>query len=170
MNSKNLRKGIDFIGIGSGAMIFNNIGQVFLAQRGKKARNEKGCWDFPGGSVEFNEKCEDAVIREIKEEYGFNIKILELLEVVNHIIPNEKQHWVSPTFIAKYKSGQPKILEPEKCYQIKWINLKEINPRTLTIASQSDLKIYIKKFGYKIPNQIKIDYYASNQIRPIPAF
>ncbi|MFA6296487.1 MAG: NUDIX domain-containing protein [Patescibacteria group bacterium] len=168
MPSKILRKGIDYIGVGTGAMIFNNIGQVFLAQRGIKARNEKGLWDFPGGSVEFGEKCEDATIREIKEEYGFEIEIMEFLEFVNHIMPTEKQHWVSTTFIAKYKSGQPKILEPEKCSQIKWINLKEINPRTLTIASQSDLKTYIKKFGFKIPSQIKIDYYASNQIRPIP--
>lgn len=167
MTSNLFRKGIDYIGVGSGAMIFNNIDQVFLAQRGPKARNEQGKWDFPGGSVEFGEKCEDAVIREIKEEYGFKIEIIELLEVVNHILPAEKQHWVSPTFIAKYKSGQPKILEPTKCSQIKWINLKEINPKTLTIASQSDLKTYIKKYGFTIPNLIKQNYYAQDQAWPL---
>ncbi len=62
-----MRKGIDFIGVGAGAMIFNDDGKVFIAQRGEKARNERGRWDFPGGSVEFGEKCEDAVKREIKE-------------------------------------------------------------------------------------------------------
>ena len=41
--------GIDCIGVGVGAMVFNNEGKVFLAQRGSKATNERGYWEFPGG-------------------------------------------------------------------------------------------------------------------------
>jgi ADP-ribose pyrophosphatase YjhB (NUDIX family) len=98
-----------------------------------------------GGSVEFGERCEDAVKREIMEEFDFHIAIIDLLDVVNHIIPEEKQHWVSPTYLAKIVSGTPKIMEPEKCSEIKWIIPQDINQAELTIASKYDLEVYKKK-------------------------
>ena len=62
-----MKKGIDFIGVGVGAIIFNNEGKVLIAQRGLKARNEVGKWEFPGGGVKFGEICENAIKREVKE-------------------------------------------------------------------------------------------------------
>lgn len=59
---------------------------------------------MPGGSVEFNEKIEDAIIREIIEEHDFVIEPIELLCVTNHILKEEGQHWVSPSFICKIKT------------------------------------------------------------------
>ena len=143
----NMKKGIDFIGVGTGAMIFNEEGKVFLAKRGPKARNEIGKWEFPGGSVEFGETCENAVVREVKEEFGIDIKVIEFLEVVNHILPEEKQHWVSPSFVAKHIGGIPKIIEPQKCFGFKWIKIGEINPDELSCASRSNYQKFIKKYG-----------------------
>jgi 8-oxo-dGTP diphosphatase len=147
-----MQKGIDYIGVGSGAMIFNGDGLVFMAERGPKARNEVGKWDFPGGSVEFGENCEDAVAREIKEEFDFDIEVIELLDVVNHILADEKQHWVSPSFIAKHKDGSPKIMEPEKCTGFKWLKLEEIDSSLLTATSKISLQKYVQKFGFNKPN------------------
>ena len=65
-----MKKGIDYIGVGSGAIIFNRVGKVFLAKRGREARNESGKWEFSGGGVEFGERLEDALVREVREEYG----------------------------------------------------------------------------------------------------
>jgi len=146
-----LKRGTDYIGVGVGAMIFNDREKVFLAKRGPKARNEAGKWDFPGGSVEFGETVENAIKREIKEEFDINIEILELLEVNNHIIPEEKQHWISPTFIARIVSGEAKIMEKDKNEKIGWFTLDKI-PRPLTITSEQNYKTYIKKFGFKPPN------------------
>ncbi|MDO8524700.1 MAG: hypothetical protein Q7R99_03655 [bacterium] len=42
-----MKRGVDYIGVGAGAIIFNNEGKVFIAQRGPGARNESGKWDFP---------------------------------------------------------------------------------------------------------------------------
>lgn len=39
----------------------------------------------------------------------------------------EKQHWVSPAFVCKVKSGEPKILEPGKSDQIGWFTLEDIS-------------------------------------------
>ena len=47
------------------------------------------------------------------------IEIIELLSVDDHILVDEKQHWVSPTYIAKSVGNAPQILEPHKCLRLK---------------------------------------------------
>lgn len=88
-SSSKLRRGIDYIGVGVGALIVDNHGRLFLSRRGIKAKNERGLWEFPGGSVEFGEKLADALRRELCEEYGFEIQVGELLDVIDHILPEE---------------------------------------------------------------------------------
>ena len=140
-----MKKGIDYIGVGAGAIIFNKDGKVFLAKRGAEARNEKHRWEFPGGSVEFGETLENALVREIREEYGFVIEVVQLLDVVNHILHEEKQHWVSPTYLCRYKNGKPCIKEPNKCDEIGWFSLDQLPENELTIASRKSLENLRKK-------------------------
>ena len=139
-----MKKGIDYIGVGVGAVILNSEGRVFLAKRGREVRNESGMWEFPGGGVEFGETLEHALAREVREEYGLEIEVQELLDVVNHLIPAEKQHWVSPTFLCRVKSGAPSIREPHKCDEIGWFTLDEIPEGLLTIASKKSLESFRK--------------------------
>lgn len=140
-----MKKGVDYIGVGAGAIIFNNNGEIFLAKRGKEAGNEKHRWEFPGGSVEFGETLPNALRREILEEYGFIIEVRKLLDVVDHILPEEKQHWVSPTFLCQYKHGTPSIREPHKCDAIGWFRLDSIPEKDLSSASRKSLKS-LKKY------------------------
>ena len=147
----NMQRGIDYIGVGVGAAIFNNKGKLFLTLRGKKAKNERGTWEIPGGSVEFGETLEDALKREIKEEYGIDIEIVELLGVCSHIIVGEHQHWVSPTYICKITHGEPKILEPEKCDAIGWFTREEAAKLPLSIVTKYDLVQLAKKYPNGIP-------------------
>ena len=119
-----MKKGIDYIGVSAGAIIFNDKGEVFLSKRSQNTKNEKGCWETPGGSVEFGETLELATKREIMEEYGAEIEIIEQWPASDHLIPHEKQHWVATTFLAKFKLGQePKIMEPEKLPQMIWAEI-----------------------------------------------
>ena len=126
-------------------MIFNDKGELFLGKRSQNTKNERGCWEVPGGAVEFGEILEDAVKREIMEEYGIDIEILEQFPAANHLIPAEKQHWVSTTFVARIKDGQePKIMEPDKCDAIGWFPLDKL-PVPLSLITQLDLKEYKKR-------------------------
>jgi len=153
MKKNEMKKGRDYIGVGCGAMVFNDEGKVFVAKRGPKSRNEAGKWDFPGGGVDFNERCEDAVVREFLEEHNIEIEIVELLEVINHILPDEQQHWVSPSYIARHVSGEAIIVEPEKCEEICWVFLDEIDPETLSLPSRSNFDKYIEKYGHSAPKK-----------------
>ncbi|MCL5433169.1 MAG: NUDIX domain-containing protein [Patescibacteria group bacterium] len=141
-----MKKGIDFIGVSAGAMIFNDKNELFLSKRSKKTSNERGCWETPGGSVDFGEALEEAIKREIKEEYGVEIYIIEQFPAADHLIPKEKQHWIATTFLAKIKKSQtPRILEPHKCDGIGWFKLNKL-PKPLSIITKLDLKYYRKRF------------------------
>lgn len=136
-----MRRGIDYIGVGVGAIIVDAEGRLFLAKRGPKAKNERGLWEFPGGGVEFGETLKAALAREIAEEYGVTIEVGAMLTVTDHILPEEGQHWVSPSYICRVIAGTPTILEPEKCAAIGWFALDEI-PTDLTQVTAHDLVLY----------------------------
>ena len=140
-----MENGVDYIGVSAGAMIFNEKGELFLAKRSKNTKNEKGFWETPGGSVDFGENLEQAVKREIKEEYGIDIDLIEQFPAADHIILKENQHWVATTFLAKIRKNQvPKILEPDKCDEIGWFKLNKL-PKPLSIITKLDLKEYKKR-------------------------
>ena len=113
-----------------------------LRRRGPQAKNERGLWEFPGGSVEFGERLIDALKREMREEYGVEIAVGELLDVVDHILPAEGQHWVSPTFICHIISGVPDIRDPGKCTEIGWFAPDAVPEDELTLITRDNLRHY----------------------------
>ncbi len=136
------KPGRDYIGVGGGIFIFNKKGEVLLGKRGKNVKNEAGWWSKPGGTVKFGEKAIDAMKREIKEELDIKVDIWGYLPHTDHIIKKEGQHWVAFNFLADLKSGQPKIMEPQKCGQIKWFNIKHL-PKKLTRTTAEPVKDYL---------------------------
>ncbi len=141
-----MQRGIDYIGVGVGAIIVNAHGRVFMAQRGPLAKNERGLWEFPGGAVEFGETLTEALKREITEEYGLEIDIRDLLDVVDHILPEEGQHWVSPTYVCALISGEAEIREPGKCSALGWFEPDDA-PDSLTQISRLNLTHYLARIA-----------------------
>lgn len=141
-----MKRGVDYIGVGVGAILVDGQGRLFLARRGPKAGNEPGLWEFPGGSVEFGETLAAALKREMREEFGIEIEVGELVDVADHILPEERQHWVSPSFIASIVSGEPVIQEPAKCAEIGWFTTDEL-PNELSKVTRINLEHYRQRFG-----------------------
>ncbi len=137
-----MKPGIDYIGVSVGAIIFNDEGKILLCKRSQNAKNERGCWEAPGGAVEFGETLEHAIVREIKEELGVELKLLKQMPAANHIIPAEHQHWIPSAFISRIKDGKkPKIMEPDKCDEIGWFPLDNL-PSLLSIITKIDVDRY----------------------------
>lgn len=136
-----MKRGRDYIGVGVGIILVDDQGRLFLARRGPEAGNERDLWEFPGGAVNFGERLVDALQRELREEYGIEIEVGELMDVADHILPAENQHWVSPTFLGRILAGEPSILEPGKCSAIGWFHIKDI-PDSLTQVTRFSLEHY----------------------------
>jgi 8-oxo-dGTP diphosphatase len=106
--------------VGCGVAILRDR-KVLLIRRTRPP--EAGCWSLPGGKVDLWERTEDAARREITEELGIKLGALALLCVVDFVAPEEREHWVSPAFLANEFEGQPALLEPEKHTDLGWFPL-----------------------------------------------
>ena len=135
-----MKKGIDFIGVGVGAVIVDD-GKILLLLRRKPP--EEGAWSIPGGSVEFGETIEDAIVREVKEELGIECQIVTILRVTNHISPSNGFHWVSPAFLVRIAKGAPRNVEVESHQDMRWFYLEEL-PENLTITTRLALQSYLE--------------------------
>lgn len=136
-----MKKGRDYIGVGVGAVIINDNEEILLLLRKKSP--ESGRWTIPGGSVEFGERVEDAIIREVNEELGIDVEVIKLLRVTNHIVKEEGQHWISPAFLVKHVSGTPVNKEPESHSEINWFSIHSL-PDNVTITTSLALKSYLE--------------------------
>jgi len=58
-------------------------GQVLLALRGPHTRNA-GLWELPGGKVEPGETDAEALVRELQEELGVEVRVGERLGACEH--------------------------------------------------------------------------------------
>ena len=119
-------------GVGCGAAILRD-GRLLLVKRLKAP--EAGCWNLPGGKVEYGERAADAVRREIAEELGVEIEIeIEgALGFVEMIV--DGQHWVSPVFRAAIRAGEPVNAEPDKHEAFVWADMAA-PPSPLAIAAR----------------------------------
>ena len=78
--------------------------------------------DRPGGRIEFGEKIEDALKREVKEEVGIEIEINKPLNVWGFVKGN--LHLVGITFLAEYKSGE--IILSGEHVKFEWLKKEHI--------------------------------------------
>jgi 8-oxo-dGTP diphosphatase len=140
------KRGHDYIGVGIGVVLFDENQRVFAAQRGPQVQSEAGYWDFPGGSVEFGDTLEATIVREMQEEHDTLIEITGLLDICDHIIPAEDQHWISPTYLGRIVAGTPRIVEPHKCTGLGWFTLAELEQLPLTLITQHNLRSLRQRF------------------------
>jgi 8-oxo-dGTP diphosphatase len=86
----------------------------------RKSEFGDGMWCLPGGHLEFREDIFDCARREVLEEVGLKINTLRMGPTTNeNNLPNEK-HYVTLHVVAEYDSGNPTVMEPDKCYEWRW--------------------------------------------------
>lgn len=95
--------------------IENDKGELLLQQRGSNSRDEKRKIEYIGGSLESNESFKEAILREIKEEAGEDMRLeFEDFSGIFHYYKNNI-NWIFAIFKAKYIDGEIRIMEPSKC-------------------------------------------------------
>ena len=101
--------------VGVGGVIIEN-GRALLIRRGREPL--LGEWSIPGGTLELGETLEEGVARELLEETGLEVRVLELIEVFDRIYlestagggPNKKGprfHYVIVDYLCERVAGEP---------------------------------------------------------------
>jgi len=67
-------------GVATKAIIKNKEGKYLILMKSSKEDINPDTFDIPGGRLEFGEKPEEAVVREVAEETGLKVKPLKVFE------------------------------------------------------------------------------------------
>lgn len=109
--------------VGIGVFIFKNGKFLILKRLGSHGG---GTWSVPGGHLEFGETFEQTAGREVMEEVGIKIKNIRFGAVTNDVFKETNKHYVTVWMLSDWQSGHEKILEPDKCVELKWIDFSEL--------------------------------------------
>jgi 8-oxo-dGTP diphosphatase len=124
-----------------GVIIKDN--QILLIKRKNDPYKDK--WAIPGGFVEYGERTEEAVLREVKEETGLEAKIGSLVGVYSDPKRDPRKHVVSVAYLLKDIIGVEKGGDDAK--EAKWWNVNKLPELAFDhhyIISDA-LKIYYNK-------------------------
>ncbi len=143
-----MKKGFDHIGISVSYFCHDGNGKYLMNKRSINCRDEHGCWDFGGGSIEFGDSIEDTLRKEIKEEYCADVVEYTLLGPTESFreFDNRKSHWVHLHFLVRIDPAQVKNGEPHKFDEIGWFNLDSL-PSPLHSQTTGDLEKFKDKLG-----------------------
>lgn len=98
-------------------------GRVLLAQR-PAGKNMAGLWEFPGGKIEAGESPEAALVRELREELGIEVKeaCLAPFTFASHAYPDF--YLLMPLFVCRRWEGQ---VHPVEAAAIRWVFPRDLH-------------------------------------------
>jgi 8-oxo-dGTP diphosphatase len=91
--------------------------RVLLAQR-PKGKQLEGLWEFPGGKIDADERPEDALIRELKEELGIAVKAACLAPLAFASHAYDDFHLLMPLYVCRRWEG---FVQPLEGQALKWV-------------------------------------------------
>lgn len=103
--------------------------KYLLTRRVDLDAEEKGfgpyVWNLPGGGIQFGEKPEEALIREMKEELGVSIEVKSLLP---KLFSETRNNWqgIFLCYVCALSEDESKIVLNEEADQWRWFTTDEV--------------------------------------------
>lgn len=146
--------------VGVGGIVFQGD-KVLLVKRGKEPG--LGKWSIPGGAVEVGETVKSAIQREIEEETGLFVEVLDLIEIFERIIPDLQgrilYHYVLLDYWCGIKGGQLKAQSDADevgffpVASLKTVNLPQETEQVILKAYEKHQNFYLTKKEKEMKNQ-----------------
>ena len=111
--------------VGVGAVVLDGD-LVLLVKRGGVTL--PGKWSIPGGLVELGETTRDAVVREVAEECGLEIEIVDVCGVLDRVVRDAegrvRYHWVLVDYLALARGGT--LCAGDDAADARWVRVDEV--------------------------------------------
>lgn len=114
--------------VGVGVVALRNR-EVLLVER--QSEPLSGFWSFPGGAVELGESLRAAAVREMREETGLEVEIVDIADVFERVDREPdgriRFHYIVVDFLARIRPGSG--TEPEAASdasQARWIQWERL--------------------------------------------
>lgn len=137
-----MKPGIDYIGVTCCFVCHDGQGKILLGKRGVNCRDEHGRWDCGGGQVEHGEEFEEAVRREVMEEYGAEPIEMQFIQTRSVLREHDgvPTHWVVFLYAVLVDPAQIRNGEPHKIDEIGWFDPDELpDPLHSAFAEEVEL-------------------------------
>lgn len=125
--------------VGVGGVIIAE-GRALLIRRGHAPL--EGQWSIPGGTLEVGETIVEGIHRELAEETGIEVRVLELIEVFERIFRDEdgkvQYHFVILDYLCEMAGGAPRA--GGDVVDVAWAGEKELAKFQLSEAATRVLK------------------------------
>ena len=122
------------------AALIDSNKRVLIAQR-PPGKQLAGLWEFPGGKVDPDERPEDALIRELREELTILTlrENFEPLTFASHAYDNF--HLIMPLYVCRKWEGCPQSAEGQN---LAWVNARELHCYKMPAADMPLIEPLIK--------------------------
>lgn len=128
--------------MGVGGVVIEQ-GRALLIRRGGEPL--KGQWSIPGGTLETGETLEEGTRREMEEETGLRVRVVELIEVFERIFrePGEeggrpRYHFVIMDYLCERISGEARA--GSDVIDVAWAAESDLGAYSLTPTATRILK------------------------------
>ncbi|SEW35219.1 8-oxo-dGTP diphosphatase [Chitinophaga sp. YR573] len=102
--------------------------KIFLCRRNAN-KSLAGYWEFPGGKIESGETDVDALSRELHEELGMKVKIIEHFKTVIH--PYDAFTIELIAYTCQFQEANYTLTDHDK---YEWVDVKDLNKWNLAPA------------------------------------
>ncbi|MDE1811057.1 MAG: NUDIX domain-containing protein [Candidatus Micrarchaeota archaeon] len=99
---------MDSFRVAAKAFILNSKGEVLMVRRGDDNPHKPGAWEIPGGRLELGESPFDGLKREVLEETGLSVRILNPLKV-HHFTRDDGQKITMIVFLCRAESEEVRL-------------------------------------------------------------
>lgn len=111
--------------------MFIFVGKNVLLMKRDNSTCYGGFYSVPSGHLDENESPLQCAIRETFEETGIRINEAEFSSVIHRVGKNPPKgcqsiDYMDFFFVCRSFTGVPKIMEPDKCSEIKYVDFNEL--------------------------------------------
>jgi 8-oxo-dGTP diphosphatase len=125
--------------VGVGGVVIAD-GRVLLIRRAGPPL--QGEWSIPGGLLELGESLDQGVRRELAEETGLEVRVLDLIEVFERVFPDDngrtKYHFVILDYLCEAVSGEASAASDVT--DVAWAQEDELGSYSLTPTATRVIK------------------------------